>query len=95
MGAEPGAIYAVDMSLELPEVGSGGHFPSFNVLSPPVASQTYKLTLRRGLWISWLPDVNIAWASLGGRVGEGILRFVESSPLAARLSAPFPFASST
>ena len=69
MGAEPGAIYAVDMSLELLEVGSGGHFPSFNVLSPPVASQTYKLTLRRGLWMSWLPDVNIAWASLGGAGG--------------------------
>ena len=52
VGAEPGAIYAVDMSLELLEVGSGGHFPSFNVLSPPIASQTYKLTLRRALWMS-------------------------------------------
>lgn len=68
VGAEPGAIYAVDMSLELLEVGSGGHFPSFNVLSPPIASQTYKLTLRRALWKSWLPDINIAWA-LGGMSG--------------------------
>ena len=90
-GAEPGAVYAVDVSLELLEVGSAGHFPSFNVLSPPIASQTYKLTLRRGLWMSWLPDINIAWASLGGVGGWRHSRICGELTLGSQTKCPlFP-----
>lgn len=53
VGADPGAIYAIDTSLELREMGSSGHVPSIYVIRPP--------NLRRRLWMSWLLEVNTAW----------------------------------
>lgn len=43
-----------------------GHFPSFKAISPLVASEACKPNLRGGLRMSWLLDVNAAWASLVG-----------------------------